>query len=154
MPSNLYNYLQPPEFAERWFAGTYLISGTFFLDGQALTAEKLFDDVEPLYQEIRDQKKGFWPRGLAAFYIIPIYCAPAFDVEVLRRVRTRLPYRWAIWPEPLLYRSSDNAFAVREDYGRHGSAFLPYLDQLFTAGMSRAATHSGYNVRPSRMIIP
>jgi hypothetical protein len=145
--------LQLPQFAERWIAGTYLVSGTFFLDGQGLTADRLIHDFEPLYQEIRDQKKGWWPRGLAGIYVIPIYCAPAFSNEVMRAVRKRLPYRWAIWPEPVLYRTSDNAFATREDYGHHGSAFLPYLDQLFRDGLTQAATHYGYEIMPNRMLI-
>lgn len=142
--------IDDPQFAERWFAGTYVVTGVFFLDGSDLTLAKIAADIEPLYLEIRKQKKAKWPRGLAGFFVIPIYCAPSFSDEVFESIRRRLPFRWAIWPEPLLYRTSDNSVSLRGDYGLHGRAFYPYLNQLFVAGLAKAASHFGHRTLPTR----
>jgi hypothetical protein len=150
MPPAALITIKEPQFAERWFAGTYIVSGTFFLDGSGLTSVQLHADIEPLYHEVQKKKIAMWPRGLAGFFIIPIYCAPEFADEVLVSVHRRLPFRWAIWPEPLLYCTSDNSVALREDFGLHGSAFHPYLAQLFAIGLGEVAAHFGHGTAPSR----
>jgi hypothetical protein len=146
--------IEDPQFAERWFAGTYVVTGVFLLDGSGLTSAKITADIEPLYLEIRKQKKAKWPRGLAGFFVIQIYCAPSFGEEVLASVRRRLPFQWAIWPEPLLYRTSDNSVSLREDFGLHGRAYYPYLNQLFVAGLIKAAAHFGHRTVPPRKEVP
>jgi hypothetical protein len=145
--------IQEPVFAERWFSGTYIVSGIFFLDGSNLTVANIQDDVGRLYREIKEQKKAWWPRGLAGFYVIPIYRAPAFDTEILSRVRKRLPFRWAIWPEPILYITSHNSFMSREDYEANGSSFYAFLSQLLTDGLNRTAAHFDYDIMPSRAVV-
>lgn len=139
-----------PLFAEQWFAGTYLVSGTFFLEGAGLDPEKIMAQVAPLYREVRHQKKKAWPKGLAGFFVIPIFCGSPFSDEVCTWARSRHPYRWAIWPEPLLYDVSENTVVLREDYRHFGRAFFPYLNQLFTAGLHRAATHFGHASLPRK----
>jgi len=137
-------------FAERWFAGTYVVSGTFFLDGAAVTSSHVESDIEPLYREVRRSKKAMWPRGLAGFFVIPIYCAAGFDDEIRGWIRSRHSFAYAIWPEPLLYETSQNSVIFREDFGARGSAFYPYLSQLFGIGLNRAAAHFGHSSPPTR----
>jgi hypothetical protein len=136
-------------FAEQWFAGTYLVSGTFFLKGDGVTPGQIIAQVDLLYREIRRHKRAKWPRGLAGFFVIPVFCSTSFSPEVSIWVRTRHPYKWAIWLEPLLYDSCANTVLLREDYQLFGRAFFPYLNQLFTAGLSRAAAHFGHS-NPNR----
>jgi len=144
MLSNVIAAIDEPQFAERWFGGTYIVSGTFILEGRDITPARISEDIDPLYRETARSKRARWPRGLTGFFIIPIYCAPSFGEEVLACVRTRLPFRWAIWPEPMLYDTSRNAVTSREDFGLHGAAFRPYLNHLFETGLTRAATLFGH----------
>ena len=142
--------LLEPIFAERWVAGTYVVSGIFFLEGDGVTPEKVWADVDSLYRETRAKKKAKWPRGVAGFYIIPIYCGAAFSTEILAWIRQRHPYRWAVWAEPMLYNVSENSVTFREDYRYFGCAFFPYLGELFTTGLSRVAPHYGHTGTPQR----
>src|ERR1043166_1933498 len=137
-----------PMFAERWFAGTYLVSGTFFLVGGGVTPEKIMMHIDPLYREVRRQKNARWPRGLAGFLIIPVFCDSDFSPEVCAWVRTRHPFKWAVWPEPLLYDSTKNTVISREDYRLFGRAFFPYLGQLLEVGLGRVSRHFGHTNLP------
>src|SRR4051794_23640373 len=99
---------QGPLFDEQWVAGTYLVSGVFFLDGSGLTPAGVTDAVDLLYERTKEQKRRAWPRGLCGYYIIPVFSASSFSEEVVKFVHTRIAFRWAIWPEPVLYRTTEN----------------------------------------------
>jgi hypothetical protein len=134
-----------PLFEERWYAGTYLVSGVFFFDGTGITPSDISHSIDPLYERTKKQKRRLWPRGLCGYYIIPIFTAVSFDDEVVRFVRTRMAFRWAIWPEPALYRSVANSAERRNDYGMQGAAYYPYVSLLIAAGLSIAAKTAGHN---------
>ena len=68
-----------PLFAEGWFAGTYVVSGIFFRDGHEIAPQRIREDIESLFEEVENSKRAIWPRGVAGFYVIPIYCASGFQ---------------------------------------------------------------------------
>ena len=93
---------QSPLFTEQWQAGTYLVSVVFFFDGSGITPAGITDAISPLYESTKKQRRCAWPRGLSGFYIIPIFTAASFCKEVIQCVHMRMPFHWAIWPEPVL----------------------------------------------------
>jgi hypothetical protein len=70
--------------------------------------------------------------------------AAHFEEHVISTVHSRLPSRWAIWPEPVLYFTSDNSAERRSDYTSWSSAFLPYLNVLMGVGVSVAGKMAGF----------
>jgi hypothetical protein len=136
--------VREPVFDEQWVAGTYLISGIFFFDSPSLTSAVIADAINPLYERTKKQRRRAWPRGVSGYYIIPIFTAPSFDDQVVNFVHVRMTFRWAIWPEPVLYRSADNTVEQRADYGLHGAAFYYYVQTMIGASVGVVAKLAGY----------
>jgi len=138
-----------PTFSERWVMGTYIVSGVFYLDGTDLHSAQIRSDSEELYRVTRQHKKAIWPRGLCGYFIIPIYSAEGFCDETLEFVKQRMRFRWAIWPEPVLYDSEENVMWLRQDYGLFGAAFTPHLSNLVDDAMDIVSEHYGHEDLPS-----
>lgn len=146
MPTSL--SILEPDFTERWFAGTYVVSGTFFQDGTNAEPEDLMSWTKELYSTVRANQKAPWPRGLAGYFIIPVICSDRLSRRLEEWARSRHRYRWAIWLEPILYNTRENTIIMRADYGFYGRAFYPYLGTLFTKAVVRAGSHFGHQAPP------
>ncbi len=135
--------LREPVFDERWSSGTYLVSGVFFLSGDGITPQQISACIDPLYERLRAQKRRPWPRGLCGYFVVPLFSSATFDPAVVQFVHVRMPHRWAIWPEPVLYASGSNTAERRDDYGLHGAAFYRYISGVMEAGLRLAARMAG-----------
>ena len=136
--------VREPQFEEQWCAGTYLVSGVFFFNGAGLVSSDITNAIRPLYERTKIKKRAIWPRGLSGYYIIPIFTAPSFDEDVVSYVHVRMPFQWAIWPEPVLYRNTDNSAERRNDYRLHGAAFHSYLNKIIASGLNVVAELAGH----------
>lgn len=137
-----------PDFAEKWHAGTYVVSGTFFRDGTNAEPEHVVSCTRELYSQTRANQKVRWPRGIAGYFIIPVLCASRFSPEMEEWARSHHRYKWAIWLEPILYDTNQNMILMRGDFGSYGSAFYPHLGTLFTRAVMRAGGHFGHEAPP------
>ena len=139
--------IKDPLVAERWVAGTYTYSGIFLLDGTGLTPAIVCNDLEMCYQSIRQQRVRRWPRGLARYILIPVYCAPLFKAET----RSFLygydrPRRFGVLMKPILFNPEKNRVEVKDAVQNDTLMYYWYLKQLFAAGIFKAATHFGHKV--------
>ena len=139
-----------PTFLERWVGGTYLVTGVFPITRSHLTVNGMESRVDEFYAATKSRKRGIWPRGICAYYLIPIYSCPNFPDDVVDWVHHRHSYQWAIWHEPVLYACADNVAHMRSDYGMFGAAFRPYLLSVIWGGLFGAARRNGCE-HPSRM---
>lgn len=146
--------LAEPLFAERWVKGTYVVSEVFFLDGTGLTKAQIQSDIALLTHEVKKKQKTAWLKWLTRSFVIPIYSAPSFDKATITSIRWSLRSCQSLWPEPLLYSTSDNAVAFREDFAYHGRAFYPYLSKIFREGLALAAGRAGGKNPPQISEIP
>ena len=112
---------------EFWCMGMYMVFGIFPMKVGKLTIDDIRKNIPELYLQTKLAKVGIWPRGLAHFFIIPVYCSAEFSPEVINWVHNRPKYKWAIWHEPVLYSISTNSAEITSKYGLYGSAFLPLV---------------------------
>ncbi len=132
-----------PSFIEQWVSGTYLVCGVFPTRCSSVTVQEMEAKLPGFYEEVRRHQERRWPRGLAGYYVIPIYIAPGFSSEVVAWVHGRHPYRWAIWHEPVLYDLETHTVEMRADYGAFGSVFTPYLFRVIDAALRALSRHHG-----------
>src|SRR5437016_816284 len=101
--------LLEPIFAERWLGLTYTFSGIFVLDGTGLTPRRAAADFNPLYEATRAHRQRKFPRGVARFFLIPVYCAASFQKATWDYLYGYdRPGRWAISMKPVLFNSHNN----------------------------------------------
>jgi len=137
--------LLEPVFTERWLRGLYTFSGTFTLDGTDLTPERVREDLGALYDSTRAHRHRRFPRGVARYFLVPVYCATSFQ----KATRDYLygydrPGRWAIAMKPVLYNSHSNDIEAYDAVQDDTLFYYEYLKQLFEEGVSRAAQHFGH----------
>lgn len=135
-------HLQEPVFTERWLGLSYTFSGTFILDGKDLTPERAKRDFYVLYDATLFHRKRRRPRGVARFFLVPIYCAASFHKETWEYLfGYNRPSRWAVAMKPVLYNSRSNNIEAKDAVQNDTLAYYWYLKELFGHGISRAAQH-------------
>ena len=138
-------HLLQPTFAERWLGLAYTFSGTFILDGTDLTPERARRDFNTLYEATRSQRNRKWPRGVARFFLIPVYCATSFPKATWDYLYGYdRPGRWAISMKPVLFNSLNNRVEGKDAVQNDTLTYYWYLKELFAEGISRAAKHFGH----------
>lgn len=92
-----------------------------------LTVDDIAKDAADLYSETRKLMTGWWPRGIAVYFIIPVYCSKTFSPEVVNYVHRKPKHKLGIWHEPVLYSTSLNNADIPAEYGFEKSACLPIV---------------------------
>ena len=138
-------HLLEPLFAERWLGLAYTFSGTFILDGTDLTPERAKRDFDALYRATRSHRRRRLPRGIARFFLVPVYCAASFH-DATRRYLFGYdrPRRWAVAMKPVLFNSDSNNIDAKDAVQNDTLAYYSYLQTLFAQGVLRAAQHFGH----------
>jgi hypothetical protein len=137
--------LEEPLVAERWVAGAYTFSGTFLLDGTGLVPSTVCNDLEMCYQSIRQRRVRRWPRGLARYILVPVYCASTFQEETQSLLYGySRPRRFYVSMKPVLYNSERNRVEAKDAVQNDTLMYYWYLKELFAAGISRAVMHFGH----------
>lgn len=135
-------------FHEQWVAGTYLVVGVFPRHCRALTINQLKDNIPDFFDLLRKNKRAIWPRGICAYYAIPIYIAEEFDRTVIDWVHRRPGYKYAMWHEPVLYNTKQNTAETFNRQGIFGSAFQPFLSQVISTSLDAISKHQGHLAFP------
>ncbi len=100
--------LDRPTFDRQWMPGTYLVSGVFPIKwdpGEAeLTYEAIIEPAPVLLAQVRENKQTIWPRGVAGFYVAPVfYQYGVVSEETIRAVSRHNQYHsWAQWYDPVV----------------------------------------------------
>ena len=143
--------LQEPSFAERWVGAKYTYSGVFILDGEGLTPERAHNDLLPLYETGRMHRVRKWPRGIARFILVPVYCARSFQKETFGFLYGyHRPARFGILMKPVLYNLEGNRVEAKDAPQNDTLMYYWYLKILFADGISKAAKHFGHKPELTR----
>ena len=137
--------LTAPRFAERWLALAYTFSGTFVLNGTDLTSDRVRSDFHALHVATLRRRRRRWPRGIARFLLVPIYCAASFRQET----RDYLfgcdgPGRWAVAMKPALFDCRRNHVEAKHAAQNNTLLHYQYLQMLFADGVATAARYFGH----------
>jgi hypothetical protein len=142
MCSDISRNLQPPIFAKKWMGGVCIISGIFILDGVGLTPRQATNDLHSLYEAIRLQRACKWPRGIAWYVLIPVYCAPSFETAARDFLfGYNRPHRFYISMMPVLYNSINNRTEAKDAVQNNTLMYYKYLRTLFAQGIVKAVEH-------------
>jgi hypothetical protein len=131
-------------FYEQWVAGTYIVAGVFHRHCQNLDVRHIQEQTPELFHHLRQHKKGLWPRGISAFYAIPIYTSDGFDAAVVDWVHARPKYRYAMWHEPVLYDRKLNNAEMNSSWGLYGAAFRIFLFEAVYTALRVKSQHEGH----------
>ncbi len=133
-------HLLEPSFDERWLR---FYSGTFILDGTGLTSDRMVTDVYHFYETVRAHRTWKWPRPIAKYLLVPIYCADSFDHPLPGGY---FPLdRWCVLVKPVLYFPLNNSILGKEAPQNWNSGYYEYMNALFAAGVSKVAKHFGHS---------
>lgn len=148
MPSNengASRHLLEPRFGERWVGLAYTFSGTFVLDATGLTPERVRLDFVSLYRATLAHRRRRWPRGMARFFLVPIYGAASFQPATKDFLSGRgRPGRWAVAMKPVLFDSRRNHIEAIDAVQNDTLTCHWYLQTLFDDGIAAAARHFGH----------
>jgi hypothetical protein len=133
---------------EQWVAGTYIIAGVFHRPCQNLDVRHIQNQIPDLFHQLKKEKKGIWPKGISAFYAIPIYTSDGFDPDVVDWVHARPKYRYAMWHEPVLYDWILNKAEMNTSWGLYGAAFRIFLFEAIYTALRVKSLHEGHTEFP------
>lgn len=135
-------------FHEQWVSGTYIVVGVFPYHVEHLTPSHIRQDIPSLFEQTRHRKRALWPKGICAYYLIPIYCSDTFSQETIDWVSKRPTYRWAIWHEPVLFNTRENNAHTNMNWGLYCSAFRQFLVRVFVAGVCTLSRKYKFSSQP------
>lgn len=136
-----------PTFLEGWRMGHYLVTGVFPVQFPAtqITADFLDSKAEECFQEVRGQKKSILPRGIAVFYVIPIYLVEGWtEPETQRLFCLRQQYwKWSVWHDPVAVNVSTKEVWLREGFENPNFALRKHLLSVLFSGLLAIAKTRG-----------
>jgi len=110
--------------------------------------DKIAGLIPELLSQTKKRKRAAWPRGICAYYLIPIYCSTGFPEETIEWIKTRPKYRWAIWHEPVLFNTHENAACSFTKRGLYCLAFLEFLSTIVVGGICSISREHGFTTQP------
>lgn len=132
---------------EQWVAGTYIVAGVFQRKHAGISVREMQAEVPRLFDLLKANKRGRWPKGICGYYAIPIYTCDSLDTGAVDWVHSRPKYRYAMWHEPVLYDRGHNIVEMNAAWRLYGSAFRVFLfEVIFTAlnGLAKKEGHASF----------
>lgn len=131
------------QFLEGWVKGTFIVAGIFAIPSVGLTVADLERNIPILHRATKEAKRGWWPRGISAIFLLPVYLGSGFDADTVQWVQKRQPYRWVVWHEPVLYDVQRNEVWMRSEYTSFGCAFFPLVARVYRRAFELIAERLG-----------
>lgn len=135
-------------FHEQWVSGTYIVAGVFQRPCHFLVVRQIQDQIPRLFELLRRNKKAWWPKGICAYYAIPIYISDNFDQTVIDWVHSRPKYRYAMWHEPVLYDRVRNIAEINNVWGLYCAAFRTFLFEVILTALHGLSQKEGHTDLP------
>lgn len=79
--------LHSANFEEGWKALSYTYAGTFILDGQSLTSDRILNDISELLNHLKKNRMAKYPRFLSRYVVVIIYCFDEVSEEVMNYLK-------------------------------------------------------------------
>ncbi len=129
---------------EQWVSGTYIVAGIFLRRSESIRSGQIQSDISGFFDLLKKKRKRRWPRGICAYYAIPVYICDKLDFNAVKWVHSRPRYRYAMWHEPVLYDRHNNLAEMNAAWGLYSSSFRSFLSNLIFAALSELADHEGH----------
>jgi hypothetical protein len=133
---------------EQWVSGTYIVAGVFHRKCHTIEATQIQENIPKLFEFLKANKKGRWPKGICAYYAIPIYTCDHLDANAVEWVNARPKYRSAMWHEPVLYDRNHNIAEMNARWGLFCSAYRAFLFEVFTLALQGLSKREGHALFP------
>lgn len=129
---------------EQWVAGTYIVAGVFQKQCSNLNVDQAIMGIAPLFNKLRVNKRAWWPKGICAYYAIPIYTSGGFDQSVIDWVHSRPRGRYAMWHEPVIYDRVKNVAEINASWGIVCAAYRVFLFEAMHAALAAVSQKEGH----------
>jgi hypothetical protein len=136
-------------FHEQWVSGTYIVAGVFIRRCSCLSISQIGEEIPHLFELLCINKQAWWPRGICAYYAIPIYTSNEFDPATVDWVHTRPEYKYAMWHEPVLYDRKRNTAEIYLAEGLCRLAFRVFLREVIYGALRAVSQREGYSDFPA-----
>ncbi len=133
---------------EQWVSGTYIVTGVFPKYVLALSTDQLKADIPAVFELLSKNKKAWWPKGISAYFAIPIYTSDGFNQAVIEWVHSRPQYKYAMWHEPVLYDRKRNMAEINASWGLSGAAYRIFLFEVIYTALAVISQKEGHSEFP------
>lgn len=133
---------------EQWVAGTYIVAGVFQRKHAVISVREIQAEAPILFDLLKANKRARWPKGLSAYYAIPIYICDSLNTATVEWVHSRPKYRYAMWHEPILYDRGRNIVEMNAKWGLTGAAYRVFLFEVIFTALDALAKNEGHSSFP------